>query len=180
MKELDAFNRMVRSWADKQPARYRLSALAFGYPCNRKTHCFDQTLKWVSERSRKREGEGVSRATLVRHLPVFVAYGVIEVERRRDNDKNMSSVYHVDFSKVIEPEAEDMGRRERQRRRAERQAWLASMDVEPPEDDKPPLAHEGYDLAKCPGCQATPGPDHDKLETHLANGGKDPWEEPIP
>src|SRR5260370_29754543 len=106
MKELASFNAMVRKWADKQPAKYRLTALAFGYPCNRKTHSFDQTLDWISKRSRKRDGEGVSRSTLVRHLPAFVASGVIEVERRRDNDKNMSSVYHVDFSKAIEPELE--------------------------------------------------------------------------
>jgi hypothetical protein len=158
---------MVRQWADKQPARYRLSALAFGYPCNRQTHTVEGTLAWIAKHSRKRTGEGVSRATLVRHLPTFVAYGVITVERRRDNDKNKSSVYHVDFSRVIE--VEDMGKRQRRRERAaqrgsdnmslpsedaERQAWLASLDIDPPED----AVHTSVDrLPDCPACKPSIG-----------------------
>ena len=130
MKELDAFNAMVRQWADKQPAKYKLSALAFGYPCNRKTHSFDQTLDWVARRARKR-GEGVSLRKLKDDLKVFEASGVIEVERRRDGARNKSSVYHVHFDKHIEPEAEDMGRRQRRRNNDERRAWIASLDVEP-------------------------------------------------
>jgi DNA-binding transcriptional ArsR family regulator len=92
---------MVRKWADQQPAKYRNTALAFGYRCDRKSHSFSGTLAWISRKSRERKGEGVSRPTLVRHLPVFEKYGVITVERRRDGDKNMSSVYHVYFDRFI-------------------------------------------------------------------------------
>jgi DNA-binding transcriptional ArsR family regulator len=156
MKELDSFNAMVRKWADKQPAKYRLTALAFGYPCNRKTHSFDQTLEWVSRRSRKRDGEGVSESTLKRHLKVFEASGVITVERRRNGSQNMSSVYHVDFAKVV---AED----------ADRDAWLNSLGDLP--------KHVGWDINACPACQALP--DGGTLETHIANGGDDPWAQPF-
>ena len=180
MKELASFNALVRQWADRQPAGYKLSALAFGYRCDRLTHSFDGTLKWISEQSRKRKGEGVSRATLARHLKVFEADGVITVERRRNLDKNMSSVYHVDFDKVIE--AEDMGRRQRRRNRETRpaedagqRAWIDSMEVDPPVDaDRP--EHSGKDLTACPACQALPE-DADKLKIHVAHGGQDPWDE---
>lgn len=178
MSNLASFNAMVRKWADQQPDRYRLSALAFGYRCDRKTHSFGGTLQWISKKSRERPGEGVSRATLVRHLSAFIASGVITVERRRDNDKNMSSVYHVDFDKVIK--VEDMGRRQRRRNRetipaddAERQAWLSSLGDESPDS----LKHEGSDLSACPGCQALPERQRDdKLAIHLASGGLDPWD----
>src|SRR5260370_5118589 len=156
MKELASFNAMVRKWADKQPAKYRLTALAFGCPGNRKTHSFDQTLGWVSKRSRKRPGEGVSESTLGRHLKVFEANGVITVERRRDGSQNMSSVYHVDFGKVI---AEG----------ADHDAWLSSLGDLP--------KHAGWDINACPGCQALP--DGATLETHIANGGDDPWAQPF-
>jgi hypothetical protein len=206
MTDLGSFNAMVRQWADKQPARYRLSALAFGYPCNRKTHSFDQTLAWVSKRSRKRPGEGVSLRKLKDDLGVFEASGVIEVERRRDGARNKSSVYHVRFDRVIQ--ADDMGKRQRRRGRAvqanvvsaakvtedaERQAFLASLDVEPPEDEsaaqdhivsankmvgdaKP--KHEGYP-DKCEACKRIPDA-ADAFYKHLANGGKDPWDDVPP
>src|SRR5712664_1438886 len=101
MKDLTKFDRMVREWAGRQPKKCRKTALAFGYRCNTKTHSFDQTLRWISQQSRKRSGEGVSERTLKRHLPVFEKHGVITVERRRDGDKNMSSVYHVHFDRFI-------------------------------------------------------------------------------
>lgn len=99
-KDLAKFNTMVREWADRQPAKYRHAALAFGYRCDTETHSFSGTLEWVSRLS-WRYGYGVSRATLVRHLRVFREHGVITVERRRKDDKNMSSVYHVDFDRYI-------------------------------------------------------------------------------
>jgi len=174
MKELASFNAMVRKWANRQPAKYRLTALAFGYPCNRKTHSFDQTLDWISKRSRKREGEGVSRRKLADDLKVFEANGVIEVERRRNGSQNMSSVYHVCFDKVIE--VEDMGKSQRRRNRedAERAAFFASLDVEPPEDAEPPK-HVGF-MGDCPACMTLPD-NLDSLDIHLANGGKDPWDD---
>ena len=129
---LSSFNAMVRKWADIQPVKYRLTALAFGYRCDRLTHSFSGTLQWISKKSRERKGEGVSRATLVRDLTAFRASGVITVENRRDGSRNMSSVYHVDFGKVVE--AEDMGKRQRRRKRetghfedAEYQAWVNSL-----------------------------------------------------
>lgn len=180
MKELDAFNAMVRRWADRQPARYRLSALAFGYRCDRKTHSFSQTLEWISKQSRKRKGEGISESTLQRHLRVFEASGVITVERRRINDKNASSVYHVDFDKLIE--AEDMSRRQRRRNRqagqaedAERQAWLASLGDNAPEPPK----HTGDDMRVCEGCLAMPD-SKQSVQAHVDGGGDDPWGEGWP
>jgi hypothetical protein len=182
MTDLASFNAMVRKWADRQPTQYRRTALAFGYPCDRQTHSFDQTLEWVSKRSRKRTGEGVSESTLKRHLKVFEASDVITVERRRDGSRNKSSVYHVDFDKVIEAEA--MGKQQRRRNRAEnaeRQAWLDSLDVEPPEDAEP-LKHAGSDMDTCPACQIVPDNDNrdpwgdKKWKTHVANGGKDHWD----
>ena len=195
MTAIAAFNALVREWADRQPAKYRRTALAFGYRCDRRTHSFSGTLQWVSKQSRKRDGEGVSRATLVRHLAVFAASGVITVERRRDNDKNQSSVYHVDFDKLIDEtiEVPDMGKRQRRRNRetvtsqdaevsqmagdAERAAFLASLDVEPP-DDIEPVSHVGADLDACPAC--VDGDWDKRLRKHVAGGGQDPWNEPMP
>lgn len=160
MKELSSFNAMVLQWAGRQPAKYRLTALAFGYRCDRLTHSFDGTLEWVSKKSRQRKGEGVSISTLGRHLRVFEASGVITVERRRNGSRNMSSVYRVDFGRVIE--AEDMDSREYR-------AWVDSL-ADPPE-------HSGKDLDACPGCRALPKHQRDgMLGIHLANGGLDPWD----
>ncbi len=156
MKELASFNRMVRKWADQQPKMYRKTALAFGYRCDMNSHTFDGTLAWISKKSRERKGEGVSRATLVRHLTVFTEHGVIRVETRRDGDRNTSSVYHVDFGKVI---AED----------ADHDAWLSSLGDLP--------KHVGWDINACAACQALP--DGATLETHIANGGDDPWAQPF-
>jgi hypothetical protein len=75
MRKLESFNAMVRKWADKQPAKYRKTALAFGYRCDVKSHSFSGTLAWISKKSRERKGEGVSRPTLERHLPVFEKHG---------------------------------------------------------------------------------------------------------
>lgn len=180
MKELDAFNAKVRQWADRQPAKYRLTALAFGYRCNRKTHSFDGTLQWISKQSRKREGEGVSESTLGRHLRIFIASGVIEVERRRNGSFNMSSVYHVNFDKDIDEtiEVPDMGKRQRRRNRtedAEREAFLASLDVEPPEDAEK-VKHSGL-MDACPVCSLLPQNRLD-VDVHLAKGGQDAWDLP--
>jgi len=181
MKELDVFNAKVRQWAGRQPAKYRLTALAFGYLCNRKTHSFSQTLDWVSKRSRKRPGEGVSRRKLAEDLRVFEASGVITVERRRSGSFNMSSVYHVDFDKVIDPEAEDMGKRQRRRNRnddAEREAFYASLDVEPPPEDIEPAEHAGWDMDACPACVPLASEDEwdARLKRHVDGGGQDPWD----
>lgn len=186
MTDLTSFNAMIRKWADEQPVRYRLTALAFGYRCDRKTHSFDGTLRWISKKSRERAGEGVSRSKLADDLKAFEANGVISVERRRDGSRNKSSIYHVDFDKVIET---DMGRRQRRRNRetagqehfvrshkmVEDPAWLASLDVEPPEDIEPPK-HEGWDLDACAACQLLPGDVGEKLSIHIAKGGLDPWQ----
>jgi hypothetical protein len=102
MDDLSSFNATVRKWADRQPLKYRKTALAFGYRCDRRTHSFDGTLQWISKKSRERPGEGVSVPTLQRHLKVFSSQGVIEVERRRnDGGMNMSSVYYVNFGMVL-------------------------------------------------------------------------------
>lgn len=101
MKKLERHNARVRRWANQQPAKYRKSALAFGYRCDADSCSFSGTLDWISKKSRQRKGEGVSRKTLVRHLRAFEDQEVIKVERRRNGDKNMSSVYTVDFDKVI-------------------------------------------------------------------------------
>jgi hypothetical protein len=143
MTAIATFNAMVRKWASRQPTKYRRTALAFGYRCDRQTHSFGGTLQWISKQSRKRPGEGVSESTLGRHLKDFEANGVITVERRRSGSRNESSVYHVDFDKVIE--VGDMGRRQRRRNRvedAEHAAFLESTDVEPPEDDDAKAAVE--------------------------------------
>ena len=65
-------------------------------------------------------------------------------------------------------------------------AFLASLEVTPPEDIEPP-EHKGDNLYECPGCQALPDyndtqdPYGDKrLRVHLANGGDDPWGEVPP
>jgi DNA-binding transcriptional ArsR family regulator len=153
MRKLASFNAMVRKWADKQPPMYRKTALAFGYRCDVNSHSFDQTLEWVAKQSRKRKGEGVSESTLKRHLKVFEASGVITVERRRNGDKNMSSAYRVDFAKVI----------------VDHDAWLGSLGDLP--------KHAGWDINACTACQALP--DGATLETHIANGGDDPWASPF-
>lgn len=100
-RDLAKFNQQVRKWADGQPRKYRKTALAFGYRCDTETHSFSGTEKWISQQSRKRSGEGVSERTIQRHLKAFEKHGVIEVERRRNGDKNMSSVYTVHFDRFI-------------------------------------------------------------------------------
>jgi len=57
---------------------------------------------------------------------------------------------------------------------AERQAWLASLDIEPPRHAERPK-HEGYRDA-CPACKLLPDNLH-TLDVHLANGGQDPWQD---
>lgn len=104
-KRLEAHNRMVRRWADRQPPKYRKSARAFGYRCDTRTHSFAGTLDWISRKSRERPGEGVSRRTLFRHLAEFTEQGLVTVEKRRNGDKNMSSVYKVNFDVVMRESA---------------------------------------------------------------------------
>jgi hypothetical protein len=94
-------NAMVRKWAAEQPARYRLTAKAFGYRCDAQTHSFAGTVEWISRKSRERKGEGISQAKIKRDLKVFEAAGVITRERRRNGERNAPSLYHVDFGKVI-------------------------------------------------------------------------------
>jgi hypothetical protein len=142
--DLTDFNRMVREWADGQPPIYRKTALAFGYPCNIKTHSFDQTLEWIAKNTRKPKypGPQVSRPTVVRHLAMFRDYDVITVERRRDGDRNMSSVYHVHFDRYI-------GTGD-----AERDAFVESLAVpEQPVSPAMPAECYGHDPLKC-GCGA--------------------------
>ena len=139
MKDLDKFNKMVRHWAEQMPAKYRKTALAFGYRCDKKTHSFDGTLRWISQQSRKRSGEGVSRATLERHLKVFEKHGVIEIERRRNGDKNMSSVYTVHFDRFI---ADDDS--------AAFFASLATLEPKEPARDTPTTDADGN--CNCIGC----------------------------
>ena len=102
-KSLARFNQMVRDWANAQPAKYRKSALAFGFPCDMKTYSFDQTLKWISDQTRWRDGgrDFASARTLRRHLPVFQRHCVIAVEKRQRNGMNASSVYHINFDRCI-------------------------------------------------------------------------------
>ena len=101
--ELREFNKLVRDWADKQPAQYRKTALAFGYRCNIETGSFDGTLEWIAKKSRERKGESVSVSTLKRHLKTFKEQGVITEEKRRgDGAKNKSSIYTVDFGRNVE------------------------------------------------------------------------------
>lgn len=99
--DLRAFNAMVRAWAARQPKRYRSTALAFGYRCDKVSHSFQGTMEWVSRCSRRRPGEYVSVAKIKRDLKVFAAAGAITAERQRDGDRNAPSVYHVDFERVI-------------------------------------------------------------------------------
>ena len=101
--ELREFNKMVRDWADKQPAQYRKTALAFGYRCDIETHSFDGTQEWIAKKSRERKGEDVSVSTIKRHLKTFKEQGVITEEKRRgDGAKNKSSIYTVDFGRFVE------------------------------------------------------------------------------
>lgn len=100
MSKLSDFNEQVREWADRQPPKYRKSARAFGYRCNVNSHSFSGTIAWISRLSR-RYGYGVSERTLKSHLKDYEASGVIKVERRRNLDKNMSSVYYVNLDAVI-------------------------------------------------------------------------------
>jgi DNA-binding transcriptional ArsR family regulator len=141
MRKLEAFNAMVRKWADKQPKMYRKTALAFGYRCDMKSHSVDGTLAWISKKSRERKGEGVSRATLERHLPVFEKHGVITAERRRNGDKNMSSVYHVHFDRFIGA--------------AEDNEFLASLARIGPATGTPSTDADG--LCNCIGCDRGTG-----------------------
>jgi hypothetical protein len=108
-RELKAFNKKVKDWALSQPAKYRKTALAFGYRCDKREHCFTGTLKWTSKKSRERTGEGVSVSTLKRHLKVFQDEGLIKVEhgQRKQSDRNVASTYHVDFDAVIDDWASD-------------------------------------------------------------------------
>ena len=131
---------MVRKWADKQPAKYRKTALAFGYRCDRESHSFDGTLAWISKKSRERKGEGVSRPTLERHLPVFEKHGVITVERRRNGGQNMSSVYHVHFDRFIGTEDNE---------------FLASLASLAPVTGTPTTDADG--LCTCVGCSRGTG-----------------------
>src|SRR5690348_13050897 len=97
---LTEHNQRVRKWADSQPPKYRLSAMAFGYPANKDTCSHDYRLRDLARMSRRRR-KGVSVRTLISHLPAFEACGAIRVERRRKRNRNQSSVYHIDFTKVI-------------------------------------------------------------------------------
>lgn len=111
--ELRDFNKMVREWADKQPARYRKTALAFGYRCDRETNSFEGTQEWIAKKSRERKGEGVSESTILRHLKVFKEHGVITEEKRRGGGaKNKSSIYTVDFGRIVETGKQEHGDRE--------------------------------------------------------------------
>jgi hypothetical protein len=171
--KLAALNVMVRQWADRQPPKYRLSALAFGYRCDVKSQSFDGTLKWISNKTRGRpNGEFVSLRTLKDHLRVFEAHGVIRVQRHRNGSRNKSSIYFVDFDKSIEA-TEGMGNRQRRRARDERAGYedhLASLDAEAdryvaPEPEparsamltRPPMptASGGHNImqCQCPPCR---------------------------
>jgi hypothetical protein len=97
---LDAHNARVCEWASNQPAKYRKTALAFGYPCNVETASFTGTLEWVQDHARKQHID-ISRPTLVRHLKVFREYGLIEVEPHRRGDKNAASTYTVHFDRIV-------------------------------------------------------------------------------
>lgn len=105
---LDKHNRECRRWAGRQPVKYRKSLLAFAYRANTETHSFDGTLQWVSKKSRERPGEGVSVSTLIRHLKVFRAHGLVTEQKRRNGDKNMSSVYTLHFDAVISDEKPEL------------------------------------------------------------------------
>jgi DNA-binding MarR family transcriptional regulator len=124
-------NRRVREWADKQPKYLRKSALAFGYPAKPETCTHDFSLEQLAKMSRdhkhRRKGEGVSRATLVRHLKVFLEAGVIERERRTVRGvKNLTSVYRINFEAVAQAKAEPQ--RDDQ---AEREDWEAAFGDPP-------------------------------------------------
>jgi DNA-binding transcriptional ArsR family regulator len=140
-KELAKFDVMVRQWADSQPEKYRKSALAFGYPCNTETHSFSGTEEWIAKHARKNRID-ISERTIQRHLKVFERSGVITVERRREGNKNVSSLYHVHFDKTIPP-----GDPERD-----------TCPISPVIPDRPAMPMEcyGHDILKCQ-CQHCQG-----------------------
>jgi hypothetical protein len=104
---LAGHNSRVRAWANKQPPKYRKSALAFGYPCDRFACEFTQTLRWVQANARK-NGVDISESTLKRHLVVFKQAGVIEETKHRAGKENRASTYRVHFDRVMPTEGEDM------------------------------------------------------------------------
>jgi hypothetical protein len=147
MERLEAFNERVREWADKQPPVYRKSARAFGYRCNVETSSFSGTLQWVSTLSR-RYGYGVSRATLVRHLKVFQAHGVITVKGQRVGKENRGSIYTVDFDAVVPVIAEDS--------RPEQSGKVRNLTNthQPARDSKPAVDDYEDEPYCCQQCQA--------------------------
>lgn len=134
--DLAKFNAMVRKWADQQPKKYRKSARAFGFPCDMETHSFSGTEKWIARHARS-VGIDISESTIQRHLKDFEAYGVITVERRRDKDKNQSSIYHVHFDRFI-------GTGD-----TERDAFLTELAM-PDRPALPPEAYQGHNVTTCP------------------------------
>lgn len=107
-KRLDYFNERVRGWANRQPLKYRKSAMAFGYRCNVESRSFTGTLQWISDKTRGRDGEYICRRKLAKDLRVFQDQGVIEVKRhRRWDDKtghyiNGGSTYTVHLDRAID------------------------------------------------------------------------------
>jgi DNA-binding transcriptional ArsR family regulator len=105
MDDLMTFNATVREWAEKQSPKYRKTAAAFAYPADMHTHSHDFRISDISKMSRKRgKGQGVSVSTLTRHLPVLERHGLISAERRQRTGRNQTSIYRIDFARIIPDE----------------------------------------------------------------------------
>jgi hypothetical protein len=177
--ELKAHGELVKQWACKQPAKYRMSALALGYRMNHETHSFRISVKAISDLAEE-HGQFVAESTLKRDLEVFEHYGLVTIERPVDEYGErakdpltgalLSNLYTVDFGKVL---TEDQAREARLHRRILRRRKQEPANLAPVALGKPVVApkpapvvvrHTGNGGDDCPRCVA------------LMSGGKDPYD----
>src|ERR1019366_7799631 len=170
--ELKAHGELVKQWASKQPAKYRMSALALGYRMDTETHSFRISVKAISAEARK-HGQFVAESTLKRYLEVFEHYGLVTIERpidaygERDKDPLtgalLSNLYHADFGKVLTEDQAKEARLHRRilRRRMQQPANLAPVALAKPVAAPKPAPvvarHMGRGGADCPRCVALMG-----------------------
>jgi hypothetical protein len=96
-------NSRVRQWVNCQPVSYQKVCAAFAYPADYDTCNHSFTLASLVKLAR-RNGNDISRKTLVRRMPTLERYGLLRIVRRKAKGKQLPSIYTIDFTKIIPAE----------------------------------------------------------------------------